>query len=240
MAEQGEVQAGPRTVESGSFVMVDYVITAKETGELVDTTLEEKARKKGISTTGAFFEPRLAVIGKGMLLRALEEEMVGMKEGDHKSVVIPPERAFGPRDPGKVKVIPIRRLKDLDQPITVGTRLVIDGKEGVVRSIESGRVLVDFNHHLAGKTLECEVWVRKVIAEDAEKVLQLLHSHLPEANSSNTEVKVEGDMVTVRLPKEVFNVPGLQVVKRSLVREVADSIKGISKVVFVEEWSVQG
>ena len=240
MAEQGEVQAGPRTVESGSFVMVDYVITAKETGELVDTTLEEKAREKGISTTGALFEPRLTVIGKGMLLRALEEEMVGMKEGDHKSVVIPPERAFGPRDPGKVKVIPIRRLKDVDQPITVGTRLVIDGKEGVVRSIESGRVLVDFNHHLAGKTLECEVWVRKVITEDAEKVLQLLHSHLPEANSSNTEVKVEGDVVTLRLPKEVFNVPGLQVVKRSLVREVADSIKGISKVVFVEEWSVQG
>jgi hypothetical protein len=42
------------------------------------------------------------------------------------------------------------------------------------------------------------------------------------------------------LPKEVFNVPGLQVVKRSLVREVADSIKGVSKVVFIEEWSVQG
>jgi peptidylprolyl isomerase len=240
MAEQGEVQAGPRTVENGSFVLVDYVITAKETGELVDTTIEEKAREKGISATGALFEPRLAVIGKGMLLRALEEELVGMKEGDHKSVVIPPERAFGPRDPSKVKVIPIRRLKDVDQPITVGTRLVIDGKEGVVRSIESGRVLVDFNHHLAGKTLECEVWVRKVITDDSEKVLQLLHSHLPEANSSNTEVKVEGDVVTVKLPKEVFNVPGLQVVKRSLVREVADSIKGISKVVFVEEWSVQG
>jgi peptidylprolyl isomerase len=240
MAEQGEVQAGPRTVESGSFVLVDYVITAKETGELVDTTIEEKAMEKGIGTTGALFEPRLAVIGKGTLLRALEEELMGMKEGDHKSVVIPPERAFGPRDPGKVKVIPIRRLKDVDQPITVGTRLVIDGKEGVVRSIESGRVLVDFNHHLAGKTLECEVWVRKVITDDSEKVLQLLRSHLPEANSSNTEVKVEGDVVTVRLPKEVFNVPGLQVVKRSLVREVADSIKGISKVVFVEEWSVQG
>ena len=240
MAEQGEVQAGPRTVEDGSFVLVDYVITAKETGELVDTTLEEKAKEKGIGTTGVLFEPRLAVIGKGMLLRALEEELVGMKEGDHKSVVIPPERAFGPRDPSKVKVIPIRRLKDLDQPITIGTRLVIDGREGVVRSIESGRVLVDFNHHLAGKTLECEVWVRKVITDDSEKVLQLLHSHLPEANSSNTEVKVEGDVVTIRLPKEAFNVPGLQVVKRSLVREVADSIKGISKVVFVEEWSVQG
>lgn len=238
MAEQGEVQAAPK-VENGSFVLVDYVITARETGELVDTTLEEKAREKGFSGTGAPFEPRLSVIGRGMLLRALEEELIGMREGEHKVVVIPPERAFGPRDPSKVKVIPIRRLKDLDQPITVGTRLVIDGREGVVRSIESGRVQVDFNHHLAGKTLECEVWVRRIITDDAEKVMSLLHSHLPEANSSNTEVRIEGGVVTVRLPKEVFNLPGLQVVKRSLVREVAESMKDVRKVVFVEEWEVQ-
>ncbi|MCS6788568.1 MAG: peptidylprolyl isomerase, partial [Aigarchaeota archaeon] len=153
-----------------------------------------------------------------------------------KTFEIPPEKAFGQRDPNKVKVIPLRRLKDVDQPITVGTRLVIDGKDCVVRSISSGRVQVDFNHHLAGKTLICDLRVRRVITDDLEKVYALLHSRIPEVNRSNTEVRVEDGKLVVKLPREVYLISGIQLIKRTVAKEILEHVKGVSKVVFVEEW----
>ncbi|MEN3047979.1 MAG: FKBP-type peptidyl-prolyl cis-trans isomerase [Candidatus Caldarchaeales archaeon] len=233
-----EAQAGSagKVVEQGSFVEVDYTLRVKETGELVDTTLEEVAKEAVMEAGAAVFEPRLTVVGRGMLLRAIEEEMVGMREDESKTFEIPPERAFGQRDPSKVRVIPLRRLRDLDQPIAVGTRLIIDGKECVVRSISSGRVQVDFNHHLAGKTLVCDLRVRRIITDDLEKVYALLHSRIPEVNRGNTQVSLEDGKVVVRFPKEVYLISGIQLVKRALAREILEHLKGVTRVVFVEEW----
>lgn len=242
-AEEGRGEGGgsseksaAETVNSGSFVLIDYVIKTKESGELVDTSLEEEAKKAGITDTARVYEPKLTIVGRGFILKAIEDELVGMPVGGYKSFEIPPEKAFGERDPSKVKVIPLRKFKDLDQPIGVGSKVIINGREGYIRSIGSGRVQVDFNHYLAGKTLICDVWIRKIITDESEKIYSLLHSRIPESNRENTFITLEKPTVTIKLSKELYLLSGLQMVKQVVSREIMELIPDINKVIFIEEF----
>ena len=80
-------------VKSGDLILVDYTVRVKETGELVETTLEKVAKEEGIEAAGPF-EPRLVIPGKGFLLKAIEEALIGMEPGEEKKFEIPPEKVW--------------------------------------------------------------------------------------------------------------------------------------------------
>ena len=235
--EGNETTPQQLTVENNSHVLVDYTIKIKDTGEVVDTTLEEEAKKAGIFDASRVYEPRLVVPGKGMLLQAIEEQLVGMAESSSKTFDIPPEKAFGHRDASKIKTIPLRKFKDLDTPLTVGARVVIDGKEGIVRTIGSGRVQVDFNHYLAGKTLECSITVRKIITDELEKIKAIIHNRIPDVEIQKFEIKLEKPTVSIKLPEDAFLLPALQINKRVIAREVKEAVENVEKIIFCEEYA---
>ncbi|MCS7135702.1 MAG: FKBP-type peptidyl-prolyl cis-trans isomerase [Nitrososphaerota archaeon] len=227
------------SLPSGSFVLVDYSIRIKETGELVDTTSEEEARQAGIYDASRLYEPRLAIIGKGMLLKAIEDELVTMSVGESKTFEISPEKAFGQRDPAKVKVYPIRKFKDVEAPLVVGAKVNIDGKEGIIRSIGSGRVQVDFNPYLAGKTLVCSITVRKLITDDREKVQHILHNRLPDVDLQKFAIEFAPPEITITIPEEAYLLPNLQIVKRLVAKEIQENIQGIERVKVIELYTRQ-
>ncbi|PUA31582.1 MAG: hypothetical protein B9J98_05795 [Candidatus Terraquivivens tikiterensis] len=234
------VQEAPKhALPLGSFLLVDYTISVKETGEVVDTTSEEKAKEAGIYDASRLYEPRLAIIGKGMLLRAIEEELLTMSVGETKQFEISPEKAFGQRDPGKVKVYPIRKFRDVEGPLTVGARVTVDGKEGIIRSIGSGRVQVDFNPYLAGKTLVCNVTLRKIITDDLEKVQHIIHNRLPDVDIQKFNIEFAPPEVTITVPEEAYLLPNLQVAKRLIAKEIQENIQGIERVRIVELYTRQ-
>ncbi|MEM4021254.1 MAG: FKBP-type peptidyl-prolyl cis-trans isomerase, partial [Nitrososphaerota archaeon] len=118
MSEEQQREAAEKVeklVKEGDLVLIDYVIRVKETGELIETTMKEVVEKEGLEVSGRL-EPRLAIPGKGYMLKAFEEQLIGMAAGEEKRFEIPPEKAFGPRDPSKIRVIPLRRLKDVEGP----------------------------------------------------------------------------------------------------------------------------
>ena len=69
------------------------------------------------------------------------------------TVEISPEKGFGQRDPQKIKRVPIKQLYAKEINPVVGAQIEFQGKDATVRSIGAGRVLLDFNPPLAGKTL---------------------------------------------------------------------------------------
>jgi len=237
VVEEVKPEEKPKKIGEKDFVLVDYVVRVEETGELVETTLEEEAKKSGVEVSGQTFEPKLVIPGRGLLLKAIEDEIIGMEEGEEKRFTIPPERGFGLRDPSKVRVIPLRKLKDVEGPITIGSRITIDGKEGIVRSIGSGRVQVDFNPYLAGKHLDCYIKIVKLIVDDAEKVKALLHSRLPDIEKEKFTVEFEKPEVRVTIPQEAFLLPALQVSKRVVAKDIIDNIDGVEKVIYVENYT---
>ena len=115
-------------------------------------------------------------------------------------------------------------------------RVIVDGREGYIRSIESGRVQVDFNHRLAGKTLVSEVWIRRILTDERDKILGVVRMLFPEATDQNTHVEVSKPEVSIRLPKESRTVSGIQLIKQSIAREIFENIEGVTKVTFVDEY----
>ncbi|MEM3922037.1 MAG: FKBP-type peptidyl-prolyl cis-trans isomerase [Nitrososphaerota archaeon] len=239
MSEEQQREAAEKVeklVKEGDLVLIDYVIRVKETGELIETTMKEVVEKEGLEASGRL-EPRLAIPGKGYMLKAFEEQLIGMAAGEEKRFEIPPEKAFGPRDPSKIRVIPLRRLKDVEGPITVGSRIIVDGKEGIVRSIGSGRVQVDFNPYLAGKTLDCYVKVVKILSDNLEKVKALIRNRVPDADVEKFRITMAESSIMVEVPEEAMLLPGIQVAKRALARELMEHINGVEKVTFIETLS---
>ncbi|MCX8187947.1 MAG: peptidylprolyl isomerase [Nitrososphaeria archaeon] len=237
--KSAEPEIAQQVIKEGDLVLADYTIRVKETGELIETTMESVVKEEGLQVSGKF-EPRLIIPGKGLMLKAFEERLIGMAPGEEKRFEIPPEKAFGPRDPSKIKVIPLRRLRDVEGPIVIGTRLVVDGKEGVVRSIGSGRVQVDFNPYLAGKTLDCYVKATKILTDKLEKIKALIHYRIPDVEVEKFKIKTTKSSITISVPDEAMLLPTIQVSKRALARDLMEYIEGIEKVVFNEVFTKQG
>jgi len=233
----GELVEEKPIVKEGDLVLVDYIFRVKENGELIETTIKEVAEKEGVEE--GRFEPRLVIPGKGFLLKSVEEQLIGMAPGEEKRFEIPPEKAFGPRDPSKVRVIPLRRLKNVEGPITIGSRITIDGREGIVRSIGSGRVQIDFNPYLAGKTIDCYVKVLKILSTDNEKIKALIHYRIPDVDVKKFKVRVRRPEVKITIPDEAFLLPAIQVAKRALAKDLMDYIEGIEKVTYIETYMKQ-
>lgn len=220
--------------EKGDFVLIDYVARVAETGEVFDTTIEEVSRREGIYQEGGVYEPKLVVIGEGWVLRALEEAIQSMELEKTATIEIPPEKGFGNRDPEKVKMYPLRRF--IAQGITprVGMRVEVNGKVATIRAIGGGRVQLDFNPPLAGKTLIYEVTVRKKIETTEEKIKALIHRRIPQVDIGKFSLEIGEDSVTINVPEEAFFIEGIQVIKRGIFMDIQKFFPEKKTVRFIE------
>ena len=137
-------------------VELHFSLKLADTGELVDSTFEEK--------------PAELVIGDGNLPAAFEAVIHGMRAGERKIERIEPKDGFGQHNPSNVQRIP----KDqFDPSVEISEGLVVSFQDkakselpGVVSTIGDTMVTVDFNHPLAGRDLEFEVEILSVVPSE--------------------------------------------------------------------------
>lgn len=222
--------------EKGDFLLVEYTVRVKETGNIVDTTDANIAKQEKIYDEARVYGPTLIVLGKGWFNPFVEEEIMKLNEGEEKVIEVPPEKAYGERDPGKVKVYSLREFTKKGYEVKVGDIIETDTGRGVVKSISGGRVVVDFNHPLAGKVLVYKVKVVKKIADAKEKLLHLAIRHL---NIPGEELKVEYDeankKVVVSLPGKYISRRDLPYAKVSFATDALELFKdSLNEIVFQE------
>ena len=191
-------------IEKGNFILISYVGKVKETNDVFDTTMEDVAKKERLYKEGEIYEPKLVVVGEGWVLKALDESLFDFEVGKKESVEISPEKAFGNRDPEKVRMMPLRRLVAKGITPQLGARIEIDGKLATVRTLGAGRVQLDFNPPLAGKTLIYEVTIEKKIDKKAEKLAALIHRRIPSVDIDKFDLKLTQKAFTLTLPEEAF------------------------------------
>lgn len=121
--------------------------------------------------------PATFVFGDGNLMPGFEHSIRGLKAGDRRSVSLTPEKAFGLWREENQQYID-RTLFAREMALEPG--LVVSfadhsGAElpGVVKALEGDRILVDFNHPLAGRELLFEVDVLRVRDANNEQVVSL-------------------------------------------------------------------
>ena len=138
-------------MENGDMVLVSYTGKDMATGKIFETTDVEKAKESGFWRENAVFAPVPVIIGNNDLLKALEEELLKMKEGESKTVRLGPDKAFGQRRKELSGVIPMQEFRKRQINPARGMIIDVNGRYGRVQSISGGRIRVDFNSDLAGK-----------------------------------------------------------------------------------------
>jgi peptidylprolyl isomerase len=228
----------PMALQKGDFILIDYVAKVKETGEIFDTTSEETAKKERLYKEGEIYEPKLVVIGEGWVLKTLDENLEKMEVDKATPVELPPDKAFGERDPTKVKRVPLKHLTAEGINPTLGMRVEHDKKMATVRAIGAGRVLLDYNLPLAGKTLVYDVTVKKKLETKAEKITALIHRRIPAVEEAKFKFVAKEKTVNVEMPEDAFYIEGIQVAKRGIALDIQKFLPKTTAVKFTETFKV--
>ncbi|MCJ7423300.1 FKBP-type peptidyl-prolyl cis-trans isomerase [Candidatus Bathyarchaeota archaeon] len=227
------------SLQKGDFLIIDYTANVKETGEIFDTTVEETAKKEHLYKEGETYEPKLVVIGEGWVLKALDESLPTVEIGKETSIEIPQDKAFGPRDPEKIKRVPLKQLLAKEINPSLGMRIDYGGKMATVRAIGAGRVLLDFNPPLAGRTLVYKVTVKKKLEKDDEKIVALIHRRTPAVEETKFEFACKGKSLHIEMPEEAFYLEGIQLAKRGIALDAQRFLPEITMVKFTETFKTE-
>ena len=149
-----------KTAKQGDTVLVNYI--GKINNTVFDTNIEKIATEEGLFTSSRTYAPIGITIGAGKFLKGFEDALYGMKEGETKTVAIPPGLAYGDYDPKNIVSVPKSKINNSEQ-IKVGTVLT-DQNGRIVRvvAVNETDFVVDLNHPLAGKTLTFIITLVKI------------------------------------------------------------------------------
>ena len=149
-------------VEKDAVASVHYTGTLPESGEVFDTS---EGR-----------DPLTFLVGHQQMIPGFEEELMGAEKGERRTFTLEPERAYGEKIEEAVQQIPAEMFGDITpEP---GMTLMSDVGPFNVVSVDGNTVTVDFNHKLAGETLQFSVEVVDVRPATEEEVAHG-HAHGP-------------------------------------------------------------
>lgn len=217
-------------IKKGDFVKVDYTGYLDD-GSVFDTTHEEEAKKANIHRPRTKYGPALMVVGSGRMIPGLEKAVDGMEIGAEKETALGPDEAFGPRNPELISVVPLTQFEREKISPAPGMVVTIDERDGVIKSVGGGRVIVDFNHPLAGQTVKYKIKAVAILEKTIEKAKALMDD-LGIAG----EAAAEGDVITFTTKAD----PSHEYTGRKyvLLMNVKDLLPDIKSVRFNEEYKI--
>ena len=219
----------------GTQIVANYTARVKDTGEGIESTVEDEAKKLKVYDEARKYEPRLVAVGEGWLISGLDAEVAKLSVGEKKEIELPPEKAFGVRDPTQLRMIPLRKFGEREHELSVGDSVEIDNRAGTVRFIGSGRAQVDFNHRLAGKSIVYDFEVLRTVDTDEDKVRALVDRRLA-GDGAKASLELADGALTVTIPEGLFLVEGLQIIKRGISNDVFKFVPSLTGVTFVERF----
>jgi FKBP-type peptidyl-prolyl cis-trans isomerase 2 len=215
-------------MEIGDFVEVDYVGRIKGTNEIFDLTKEEVAKKEKFYSPRVSYKPVVLILGADFIIKGLDEALRGMKVGEKKTIDVPPEKAFGNRKDELVQTVPASKFKGQETEPFPGATITIGNMRGRILSVDGGRIKIDFNHPLAGKTLEYEIELRTVIEKKEEQVKAVFEYF---TGIKEVDALCKGLEADVTVMKDVDVV---RPIKSMVAQAVIKWVKGVETVKFIE------
>ena len=200
------------SVERGDFIRLSYT-GRLDNGDVFDTTEQDVAKENGLFAEGVAYAPITIVVGENMVVKGLDEDLVGKKAGYEGQIKIAPQEAFGQRIPELIEVVPTRRFEKRPVP---GMRVSLDNRTGTVESVIGGRVRVDFNSPYAGKSVNYAYKIEALIVDTVEKVKGLFKYYL----NKEFEVSIAEHRVTVEMPYEMGFNQQVQYYKKLLAEKI--------------------
>ncbi len=220
---------------NGDFLKIEYDVKRVADGALVYTTDEKKARDAGIFSEGTRYGPQLAILGehgKRNVISGLDRELRQMSVGEHRRFELEPKDAFGERNADMVRMMPTSEFRKSEVNPYPGMQIELDGRPAVVKSVNSGRVMVDSNHPLAGERVSYEVKVLSKIDSDTDKLMELSEYYGAKADRASAE----GKKATAEYGEKVDKNADYFINKAAFIKS-AFTFLGMEKVRIVEEYN---
>jgi len=136
-----------KEVVKGDRVEIHYVGTLESDGTQFDSS-----RERGT--------PLPFTVGQGQMIKGFDDGVLGMKIGENKTLVLPPEMAYGDVSPENVLRVPKKDVVDAigEADCVIGAKLMVgQGMPATITEITEEEIALDANHPLAGQTLKFEV-----------------------------------------------------------------------------------
>ncbi|MEM5790493.1 MAG: FKBP-type peptidyl-prolyl cis-trans isomerase [Candidatus Aenigmatarchaeota archaeon] len=219
-------------MKTGDFVYIDYIGRIKETGEIFDLTKEDIARENGIYDPKFKYRPIPVIVDSDLLIKGLSKALKEMKIGEKKKVEIKASDAFGERKEELIKIVPESIFKEQNIEPTPGYFVSIGGVKGRIISVSGGRVKVDFNHPLAGKTLEYEIEIVKEVKDKEGKIKSIVCYF---TGVDEDEINLEFKEKTVEISFKSMLDLSLRT-KDLISRKIFEWVEGVEELKFVESF----
>lgn len=209
-------------MQKGDFIRITYTGRIKGTNELFDTTDEALARKENAFNRNAKYGPMAVITGEKRVIAGLDDALIGMGIMEKKTVEVLPEKAFGQRDAKMIKLFPASQFRSQNIEPYPGMLVTMNNALGKVMSVSSGRIRVDFNHPLAGKTLVYDLEVVEKIDSVEGKAKAIIDFY---AGDGSAKLHDE---------EAILNVDATKDVKEAISKEIMKYIPAVKKVKFEE------
>jgi FKBP-type peptidyl-prolyl cis-trans isomerase SlyD len=185
-------------IKKHDFVEIEYTGRLQGTNEVFDTTDAKTAKEAQIFSEKNDYSPVIICIGEHQILKGIDEFLEGKEPGKFK-IELPAAKAFGAKNPKLVTMIPTGKFNEQGIKPVPGLRLNIDNYVGIVKTVSGGRTVVDFNHPLAGRDVEYDLKVNKIIIDKKAQVDALLRVLL----GVKAPVEVKEKKVAITFPAEL-------------------------------------
>jgi FKBP-type peptidyl-prolyl cis-trans isomerase 2 len=186
------------SLKPGDLVRIEYSGKLASTGEMFESTSAEESKKAGIFSPNKAYGARLAIYGRGMMLPGIENAMKIAKQGQKTDFLLEAKDAFGTKNDDLVRVVPLEVFKAQKLVPALGMTVTVDGVAGTIRSTNSGRVQVDFNHPLAGRQVIYSLKLVEVITDPKKKIAALFAENGIKVNVEDGKgglvIKSEGEI----------------------------------------------
>ena len=221
----------------GDIAHIEYDVWVVGPGEqrtLHETTHADVAKAADKYDEKKAYDAIPVIVGHDRIPKGLDEALLGASVGETKEVVIPPDKGAGERDPKLMKLYPMREFLKKEIEPEPGLAVHMDGRRGTIMAVTAGRVRVDFNNPLAGRTLQYKVTVAKRAESAEERVRGVLEMDYGLGDQFKVFVK-DGGEADVFLPDVCKTDERWFVSKFRVVADLRE-FAGIPKVRFVEEY----
>jgi len=167
------------------LLWIDYTVKDADTGVM----LEEK-------------KSQLISIEKSTFPNGVKAQLLSSNVGDTVEVVV--DKPYGDRDASKIRIVPLRTFHNSKIQPYPGLPVTLDGVFAVVKSVSGGRVIVDFNHPFAGRTVKYILKITGLVTKPLEKIRAIANVFKIDEKDIKIEKKKE-DVYEVVIDKGKYN-----------------------------------
>lgn len=189
-------------IKKDDFIEVEYTGIIKDLNKTFDTTSKEIAEKEKIYNPHIKYGPIVICVGQHHVVQGLDEQLEGKEFGEYE-IEIPPEKAFGKKNPKLMRIVSTSAFKKQNLTPYPGLQVNIDGFMGTIRTVSGGRTIVDFNHPLSGRTLIYKIKINKLVTDKKSQIESII---IPIIKEPKIEISEDTAQIKAKsIPPEKIN-----------------------------------